>query len=91
MTYEITPGKGMQGENCNVTACQRPHSADYYNVSMRAWYCFQCACTIEAWAHIDGMSHFPGTVSDLIRPLEPNDKLKVARLQLILDEPEALE
>lgn len=91
MNYEITPGKGLQGENCNRTACQMPHMAKYYNTAMDAWYCFQCACTIEAYAQIDGMSIYPGTVADLVRPLSIEDKFRVARMHLILDEPEALE
>lgn len=53
-----TPGKGKQGLNCNVTACQRPDSANHYNKVMHAWYCRGCAEDIERWAKVDGMSLF---------------------------------
>jgi hypothetical protein len=87
MTYQITQGKGKEGENCNRTACQTPRSANHFNTVTQAWYCFECACTIEAYAQIDGMSFYPGTVADLVRPLSPADKLKVGRMQLLLEEP----
>lgn len=88
MNYQITDGKGKQGQNCNRTACQMPNSANYYNNSTRAWYCFECACTIEAYAQIDGMSFYEGTVAELIKPLSQHEKLLVGRLQMVLQEPE---
>ena len=45
----ILPGKGKEGENCNRTACQ-VDGAYYFNKGTRAWYCQQCAETIEASA-----------------------------------------
>lgn len=53
-----TPGKGLKGENCNVAACQKPNSADYYNRYMAAWYCRECAVKIETVARRDGMTMF---------------------------------
>ena len=44
---EATPGKGKHGQNCNVTACQRPNSAWWWNSSTRAWYCCDCAYDIQ--------------------------------------------
>lgn len=43
----MTPGKGQHGLNCNVTACQKPHSAWWWNNSTRAWYCADCAYEIQ--------------------------------------------
>lgn len=57
--HAITPGKGWKGLNCNVTACQKPESAQYYNTVMRAWYCRECALKIEAAANRDGNSFYP--------------------------------
>lgn len=56
---EHTPGKGKQGLNCNVTACQKPNSAHYYNTVMRAWYCRDCAERIEYAANRGGNSFYP--------------------------------
>jgi len=56
---EMTEGKGIQGENCNRTACQKPKSANYYNTVTRKWYCLQCAREIEKSANRDGMSFYP--------------------------------
>lgn len=39
--------KGIQNEECNRTACQKPDSAHYYNHSTRAWYCGKCAHSIN--------------------------------------------
>jgi len=55
---EITAGKGKQGENCNVTHCQKPKSAKHYNKVMCAWYCYECATKIEAVARRDGQSFY---------------------------------
>ncbi len=54
------PGKGQEGERCNRTACQKPHSAHYFNTAMNAWYCEGCARDIEDYAvKHDHMSFFP--------------------------------
>lgn len=56
----ITDGKGKEGLNCNVTACQRPNSAHHFNTVMRAWYCRNCAEDIQYWAVKAGMSFYEG-------------------------------
>jgi hypothetical protein len=53
-----TPGKGKKGENCNVTACQKPKSAHHYNNIMHAYYCRECATEIQRFAVMDGMSFY---------------------------------
>lgn len=35
--------KGVRGGACNITACQRPDSAYWFNHSTRKWYCGDCA------------------------------------------------
>ena len=35
--------KGVHGGSCNVTACQLPASAFWYNHSTRKYYCKTCA------------------------------------------------
>lgn len=55
-----TPGKGLEGQNCNVTACQKPNSAHHFNNVMKAYYCLECAQKIEYWANKDGMSFYEG-------------------------------
>jgi hypothetical protein len=50
---ELTPGKGLEGQNCNVTACQKPESAHHYNEAMSKWYCLECAQKIQYWALYD--------------------------------------
>lgn len=62
-SYEEKPvgaGKGLQGQNCNVTSCQKENSAHHFNTVMKAWYCKSCAEKIEYWAKVDGMSFFEG-------------------------------
>lgn len=56
----ITPGKGLKGLNCNVTACQAPDSAHHYNTTMHAWYCRRCAEDIQYWAKKSGFELFEG-------------------------------
>jgi hypothetical protein len=53
MDHVLTPGKGLEGQNCNVTACQKPDSAHHYNKVMHKWYCLECAEKIQYWALID--------------------------------------
>ena len=39
--------KGWKGGPCNITACQKPNSAFYFNKSTRAYYCRECAREIN--------------------------------------------
>jgi hypothetical protein len=39
--------KGQPGGSCNVTACQRPDSAFFYNHSTQKHYCVSCARKIN--------------------------------------------
>ena len=55
----IAPDKGNQNGSCNVTACQKPNSAEFYNNVMHKWYCYDCACEIEYFARKDNMSFYP--------------------------------
>lgn len=41
------PDKGIKGGSCNVTACQKPDSAVYFNKSTKAYYCRDCAREIN--------------------------------------------
>jgi hypothetical protein len=41
--------KGVEGGNCNRTACQAP-GAYFFGKSTRVWYCRRCAEMIEASA-----------------------------------------
>jgi len=38
--------KGIEGGNCNRTACQAPH-AIWYNEGTQAYYCKHCAILIQ--------------------------------------------
>ena len=60
MTKELTEGKGKKGLNCNVTHCQKPNSAHYFNKVMKAYYCLKCATDIEAAANKSGCSFYDG-------------------------------
>jgi len=42
--------KGVEGGNCNRTACQQP-GAIWYNTGTRAYYCRNCAITIQREAN----------------------------------------
>jgi len=44
---ELRKDKGVKGGSCNVTACQEPESAFYFNKSTRAYYCENCAREIN--------------------------------------------
>lgn len=59
MDYPITKGKGLEGQNCNRTACQEPNSAYYYNSATKAWYCRNCMQKINRSALRDGYDLFP--------------------------------
>jgi hypothetical protein len=37
------PDKGDRGGACNVTACQLPNSAEWFNHSTGRYYCESCA------------------------------------------------
>jgi hypothetical protein len=43
MMYQCKSDKGIKGGSCNVTACQRPNSAVYFNKSTKRYYCAECA------------------------------------------------
>ncbi len=43
MNDENTPLKGKKHGNCNITACQKPNSAVWYNHGTSKWYCEECA------------------------------------------------
>ena len=63
MDYPITEGKGLEGQNCNRTACQEPNSAHYYNTGTKAYYCLECAMKINRSALRDGYDLFPGMMT----------------------------
>lgn len=62
-----TPGKGLEGQNCNVTQCQKPDSAHHFNNVMKAWYCLECAQEIQYFANKDGFSFYDGIEGKLKR------------------------
>lgn len=35
--------KGVFNGKCNITSCQKPNSATWYNHSTRKYYCHSCA------------------------------------------------
>lgn len=35
--------KGEYNQECNITSCQKPNSAVWYNHSTRKYYCSSCA------------------------------------------------
>jgi hypothetical protein len=39
--------KGVKGGSCNVTACQLPDSAHWFNHSTLRWYCEVCATELN--------------------------------------------
>lgn len=43
----LAADKGEYGGSCNITACQRPNSALWYNHSTRRFYCQECATTLN--------------------------------------------
>lgn len=44
---ETNAKKGIKGGDCNVTQCQEPDSAFYFNKSTRKYYCAHCANEIN--------------------------------------------
>ena len=59
----LAADKGEFGGSCNITHCQRPNSATWYNHSTRKYYCRSCAHTLnydqfnrkdalEVWGHL---------------------------------------
>ena len=63
--YEVTEGKGKEGENCNVTHCQKAKSAYYYHKDIHAWYCLACATDIQQFATEDhNVTLFPALLED---------------------------
>ena len=58
----LAADKGIYGGACNITHCQRPQSAFWYNHSTRKYYCRACAAdlnydrfnyrdSMEMWGH----------------------------------------
>ena len=58
----LAADKGEYGGSCNITRCQRPNSATWFNHSTRKYYCPSCARTLnfdhfnrkdamEMWGH----------------------------------------
>lgn len=43
--------KGVFGGACNVTACQLPDSATWFNHSTRKYYCVTCATELNRVNH----------------------------------------
>ena len=39
--------KGNYGEDCNITSCQKPNSATWYNHSTQKYYCKSCAMRLN--------------------------------------------
>jgi len=39
--------KGNFNEECNITSCQKPNSATWYNYSTRKYYCQSCAIRLN--------------------------------------------
>jgi len=79
--------KGLEGGSCNVTACQSPHSAHYYNRVMDAWYCLDCATEIERFARFDGMSLFDNLEREVVNvgtPGHVDNKIRGQDATLIL-------
>lgn len=72
-----TPGKGLKGQNCNRTACQRPNSAHHFNRVMNAHYCIDCAQMIEAAANSDGESFYTDIIGTEIRAREYPEQEKI--------------
>ncbi len=44
---ETNAMKGVKGGDCNVTQCQEPNSANYFNKSTKKYYCQKCAIDIN--------------------------------------------
>lgn len=66
------PGKGEEGQRCNRTACQKEHSAHFFNTAMNAWYCEPCARDIEAFSvRVDGVSFFPALAAERLKQDSP--------------------
>ena len=52
-------GKGMQGGECNRTACHNP-DAQWFNRSTRAYYCGECAMKLNHANPVDALRLFNG-------------------------------
>jgi len=39
--------KGELNKECNITSCQKPNSATWYNHSTRKYYCKSCAMRLN--------------------------------------------
>lgn len=63
------PDKGQEGGSCNVTHCQRSHTAFCYNRVMDAWYCDRCAKEINRSSVATGLGeivNIPENYLDLV-------------------------
>lgn len=43
MNQSIAQDKGEFNGSCNITACQKPNSATWFNHSTQKYYCKECA------------------------------------------------
>lgn len=65
---EEAPGKGLEGLNCNRTACQLPNSAHWQHKDSKAFYCMNCAWDINEYAiRVHNMDLFPALTAELAR------------------------
>lgn len=60
---KLAADKGEYGGSCNITRCQRPNSATWFNHSTRKYYCrscahdlnydtFNCKDAMDMWGHL---------------------------------------
>lgn len=69
--------KGEYMQECNITSCQKPNSATWYNHSTRKYYCRGCAMRLNndehnknavkrwGWNHDLCTQHDPTALHDL--------------------------
>lgn len=53
---QLNPDKGLKFGSCNRTACQAI-GANYYNHTMHAYYCEECAILLNKVNHIMAMKY----------------------------------
>ncbi len=76
---ETNTKKGVKGGDCNVTQCQEPDSAVYFNKSTRKYYCQHCAYEINKANRRDCLELYG--VPDLCE-LEPDEAPSILADQL---------
>lgn len=76
---ETNTKKGVKGGDCNVTQCQEPDSAVYFNKSTRKYYCQHCAYEINKANRRDCLELYG--VLDLCE-LEPDEAPSILADQL---------